>query len=86
VIEIDGVKYPSWGAVEAIISWCVLVEQSGLYARFEKDGRSFSLTRTDQVFNPETGEITREWRQYNRARRERPRLNVSILLEKPRFS
>jgi hypothetical protein len=59
-IEIDGMIYPMWGAVEAIINWSVLVQKSGLYERFERDNRSFRLTRTDRIFNQETGEVNEQ--------------------------
>ena len=55
-ITLDGVDYKLWGSVESIINWQALIDRSGIFSRFQEQGKGFRLTRDDVVTDLETGE------------------------------
>ncbi|KAJ1492597.1 hypothetical protein T484DRAFT_2904614 [Baffinella frigidus] len=46
---VGGKEYECWGFVVALLDWEQLIEEVGVYSRFENAGMLFSLTRTDRV-------------------------------------
>ena len=52
-IEVDGKVYKKWGFAVVILNWKALVDRSGLYETFEREGMQFQLTRTDTVVDSE---------------------------------
>lgn len=53
-IYVDGIPYNRWGFATALIHWKKLVDESGIYERFENEMFEFQLTRTDRNFDQET--------------------------------
>jgi hypothetical protein len=53
-INAGGVNYSSWGFVAAVINWEKLLNQSGIYKRFEGKGIQFQLTKTERILNTST--------------------------------
>lgn len=53
---VNNQRYNKWGMACATINWQTLVEQSGMYEKFDELDQEFHLTRTDRVYG-QTEEI-----------------------------
>jgi hypothetical protein len=62
-IVVNGIPYPKWGFVVALINWNALVKKSGVFEVFHQEGLEFQLTRTDKKSDQETNVITETVRQ-----------------------
>lgn len=72
IIQVNGVPHNRWGFAVTLINWKAVVERTGIYHEFAREGCDFRLTRTDQIYDEETG-------TYNQSKFERSEYLTSLL-------